>query len=104
MTLDRRRLEIGGSARYDDLTPVHHMDRVGKLMSKIEILLDQENAHLAALAQITDGAADILDDGRLYPFSRLIEYDDLWPRDQGAGDRQLLLLAAGEVAAAPPEH
>jgi hypothetical protein len=40
----------------------------------------------------------------LNAFRRLIEYQQARPRDQGAGNRQLLLLAAGEVAAAAMQH
>ena len=55
----------------------------------------------ACVAQIADGAADILDDRRLDAFGRLVEHQQLRPHDQRAADGELLLLAAGEVAAAP---
>jgi hypothetical protein len=34
----------------------------------------------------------------------LFRVEELWPGDQGAGNRQLLLLTAGQVAAAAAEH
>ena len=49
-------------------------------------------------------AADVLDDRRLDALGRLVENEELGTRHQRAADRQLLLLAAGEIAAAPPEH
>src|SRR5262249_13381271 len=71
---------------------------------KLEILLDQHDRHLALIAQIGDGAPDVLYDGGLNALGRLVQHDQLGLHYQGAGDRQLLLLAAPEVAAAPPEH
>ena len=58
----------------------------------------------ACVAQIADGAADILDDRRLDAFGRLVEHQQLRPHHQRAADGQLLLLAAGQVAAAPRQH
>ncbi len=42
---------------------------------------------------------DLLDDGRLQALGRLVEQQQLRFLHQGTGDRQLLLLAAGEDAA-----
>ena len=55
-------------------------------------------------AEPGDGAADVLDDRGLDALGRLVEDEQLRPRDQRPGDGELLLLAAGEVAAAAPEH
>ena len=35
---------------------------------------------------------------------RLVEHQQSWARHQSPADRQLLLLAAGQIAAAAPEH
>ena len=56
------------------------------------------------LAQMDDRAADVLDDRGLDALGRLVEDEEFRPRHQGAGDGELLLLAAGEIAAAPAEH
>lgn len=47
------------------------------------------------------GAADVLDDGGLDALGRLVEHERLRPRHQRATDGELLLLATGEIAAAP---
>ena len=49
-------------------------------------------------------AADLLDDGRLDALGRLVEDEKFRLRHQSASDGELLLLAAGKIAAAPPEH
>ena len=83
---------------------VHDREIVAELAGKVEILLDQHDRHVAEAAQIGDGAADVLDDRGLDAFGRLVEQQQLRPHHQRAADRQLLLLAAGEVAAAPAQH
>ena len=77
---------------------------VGERAGEVEILLDQQDRHPPLPAQVGDGAADILDDGRLDAFGRLVEHEELRLHDEGAGDGELLLLAAGEIAAAPRQH
>src|SRR6188768_3275279 len=80
--------------------PVHDSEIVAELAGKVEILFDQHDRHGAEAAQIGDGAADVLDDRGLDTLGRLVEQQQLWPHHQRAADRQLLLLAAGQVAAA----
>ena len=58
----------------------------------------------ACVAQVADGAADILDDRGLDAFGRLVEHEQLRPHHQRAADGELLLLAAGQIAAAPRKH
>ena len=58
----------------------------------------------ALLAQVGDGAADVLDDRGLDAFGRLVEEKQPGPGDERPADGELLLLAAGEVAAAPAQH
>ena len=57
-----------------------------------------------SLAQIGDRAADVLDDRGLDALRRLVEEEEAGPRHEGAADRELLLLPAGEVAAAAVQH
>ena len=51
-----------------------------------------------------DGAADVADDRGLDALGRFVEHQQFRPRHQGAADGQLLLLAAGKIAAAPAHH
>jgi len=67
-------------------------------------LFDQQDRHVAARRERCDDAADILDDGGLDPLGRLVKDQEARARDQRAGDRQLLLLTAGQIAAAPVQH
>ncbi len=97
-------VEIGAAGRIDHSAPVHHHERVAKFLREIEILLDQHDRHLAKAAQVGDRAADVLDDRGLDALGRLIEQQQARPRHQRAADGKLLLLAAGEVAAAPAQH
>ena len=53
-----------------------------------------------ARGETANDALDVLDDRRLDAFGRLVEDQQPRPRHQRARDCQLLLLAAGEVAAA----
>src|SRR6185503_11021167 len=71
---------------------------------EVEILLDKHDGHRPLVAKIGDGPADILDDRGLDPLRRLIEDKERRARHESAADRQLLLLAAREIAAAPAEH
>src|SRR5262249_37601119 len=77
---------------------------VAQLAREVEILLDQHHRDLPKTAQIPDGARDILDDRRLNALGRLVQQEQTRPHDEGPPDRELLLLAAGEIAATPAEH
>ena len=73
-------------------------------MGEFEILLDQQDRHVAALAQEGDGAADVLDHRGLDAFGRLVEYQQLGPHGERPADGELLLLATGEIATAALQH
>ncbi len=79
-------------ALLDDIVPVR--DRLGEA----EVLLHQDDGE-PLLLQLGDGAADLLDDDRGEALGRLVEQQQMRPRAQDAGDRQHLLLAAGELGA-----
>src|SRR5580658_8444164 len=97
-------VKIGAVAGIDDGAALHDGEMVAEFAGKVEILLDQHDGDLAERAQIDDGAADILDDRRLDAFGRLVEQQEPRPHHQRPPDRELLLLAAGKVAAAPAQH
>src|SRR5262245_10906890 len=77
---------------------------VAEFAGKVEVLLDQQDGDVAQVAQVGDGAGDVLDDGGLNAFGRLVEQEQPRPHHQRAADGELLLLAAGEIAAAPAQH
>ena len=91
-------------AGHGDAAAVHHGDVVGQLAGQLVVLLDQQDGEVAARRQRADRRLDVLDDGRLDALGGLVEQQQLRPGDQGAADGQLLLLAAGQVAAAPRQH
>src|SRR5450830_1281142 len=93
----------GGAAGHHFATRQHH-EAVRQRVGEVEILLAQQDADIAPLAQQPDHPFDILDDGRLDALGRLVQDDQLGLLQQRGGDRQLLLLAAGQVAAAPVQH
>ena len=58
----RRRIQRFGHALVDDFAAVHDVDVIRKLAAEVEILLDQQDRHAGAVAQVADRPADILDD------------------------------------------
>ncbi len=54
--------------------------------------------------ELAQHMADLLDDVGLNAFGRLVEQEHLGIAGQSAGDGQLLLLPAGEIAAHAPGH
>src|SRR5437667_199624 len=69
-----RRLVHGiARARKDDGTAVHHRKVVSQLAREVEILLDEDDRDLSQVAQIGDGARNVLDDGGLNTLGWLIE-------------------------------
>src|SRR5438067_7756080 len=94
-------LHVGAGAARHDLAALHDEVLVGQRASEVVVLLDQQDRHLAGDRERADGPLDLLDDRGLDAFGRLVE--DQQPRRHGErpADRELLLLAAGEVAAAP---
>src|SRR5215470_14471256 len=62
-------------AGIDDGAAVHHGEVVAELERKVEILLDQHGCDLTEVAEISNGAADVLDDRRLDAFGGLIEQE-----------------------------
>src|SRR6185312_11194073 len=68
-----------------------------------ELLLDQEDGD-PFLDQPQDHVADLVHHVGLDPFRRLVQDQELRIERQRAPHRQLLLLAAGEIAAPPAQH
>src|SRR5262245_47570604 len=102
--LECRLVHAVAGARIHDGAALHHSEMVAEFARKVEILLDQQDGDVAQVAQVGDGAGNVLDDRRLNALGGLVEQQQPRPHDQGAAYGELLLLAAGEVAAAPAEH
>src|SRR4051794_39233253 len=96
--------EIVAVALLDDLAALPQDEPVCQLAGELEILLDQQDRHAALVAQIGDGPADILDDRRLNSLGGLVEHQQARAGDESAGDRQLLLLTARQIAASAVKH
>src|ERR1700751_3760259 len=71
--LERRLVHVGPAAGVDDGAAVHDGKIVAEFAREVEILLDQHDCNLPEVAQIGDGAADVLDDRGLNPLGRLVE-------------------------------
>ena len=94
---------LARAGEHDDAA-VQHRVVVADVARPFEILLDDEDRHLALAAQMHKRAADVLDDRRLDALGRLVEDKEFGLRHQRAGDGELLLLAARKVAAAASQH
>src|SRR5260221_7609662 len=90
--------ELRRRAGMDDLAVIEHIDVIGDLQAHAHVLLDEENRD-ALVAHPRDDAEDLADDERRQALRRLVEDEQLGVEQQGAADRQHLLLAARELAA-----
>src|SRR6266852_3855893 len=81
-----------------------HQRAVTNVHHETHDLLGHNNRELAQLADLLERLGNVLDDGWLNAFSRLIQHQYLRLADQCAGDSELLLLAAGEVSAFAVAH
>ena len=97
-------IHVLAAAAGHDLAPLHDQVVVGERAGEVVVLLDQQDGHFAGRGQRPDGALDVLDDRRLDALGRLVEDEQPRAHRQRAADGELLLLAAGEVAAAPAQH
>jgi hypothetical protein len=77
---------------------------VREVEGEVEILLHQDDRHLALVAQLADHPPDQLDDVGLDALGRLVHQQDARPGDERARDGKLLLLPARQVAAAAVLH
>src|SRR5271165_2933384 len=91
--------ELGVGEGVDDFSVLHEEEAIGKSRGEAEVLFDQEDGEAVAL-ELGDGAADLLDDDRSQALGRLVEHEKARAGAQDPGDRQHLLLAARELAAA----
>ena len=94
-----RWLDLFGGALVHDVPVVDDVDALRQRQRGREILLDQHDGQ-ARRGQVAADLHQLAHDQRRKPFERLVEQDDLRIADEGAGDRQHLLLAARQVGAA----
>src|SRR5215208_5881106 len=86
----------------DDPPVLEQVVAVGERGGEAEVLLGEDDGE-AALLQPRDDLAERLDDHRREPLGDLVEEEQPRARPQDPGDREHLLLAAGEPRArAPP--
>src|SRR5687768_14905677 len=69
--------EFGDRTLGNDRAAIHDAKGVGEFLREIEILLHEQNAHLALLPQKPDRVANLIDDVRLNALSRLVEDEQL---------------------------
>src|SRR3984957_6414852 len=97
-------IELTAIAGILHRTSVHDSKIVAELAGKVEILFDQNDRDVAKAAKIRNRAPDVLDDRRLNALGRLVEQQQFRPHHQRTPDGNLLLLAAGQIAATAAEH
>src|SRR5688572_2907260 len=90
--------EIGGRRVVTDDALLHDVDAVRRIERERDVLLDEQDRDPGPVQDVDD-LADLPDHAWHQPFGRLVEQDDLRLEHHRAGDREHLLLAAGERAA-----
>ena len=89
--LQRRRRTV-----QDDGAAAHDIGAVGESEGALGVLLDEEDGD-ALGADAAEQGVDLVDDRRREPERGLVEHEELRPGKEGAGDGELLLLAAGKL-------
>src|SRR5579859_4683465 len=97
-------VQVRDGAFRDNRAAVHDVKAVGHAQAEIQILLHEQDADLPFLPDPYERLADLINDVRLDAFRGLVEDEDLGIAEHGAGDGELLLLAAAENAAFALEH
>ena len=95
---------VGDVTSVLDAPGVHHGIALGKSERELDVLLDEQDAHLPRGVELGDGVLDLHDDRRLDAFGRLVEHEHLRTGHQGPGDRQLLGLPTGQQTGGPAHH
>src|SRR5438034_3645752 len=81
--------------RVDDPAVLDEDAARGQRQDQVEVLLGQQHARAVLPRDGGHGSGDGLHDGRLETLARLVEQEQARAADDGAGDGELLLLAAG---------
>ena len=85
--------------------PLERMQNsLGHAARERQFLFDQEHGQPLFAVQLQDNIADFVNDIRLNSFGGLVENQQLRFEHERSADRELLLLPAGKIAAAPVQH
>src|SRR5690606_3507631 len=104
MATDQIGSQIGHFTIGDHPTLFHQEKVFADAARKCELLLDQDDGEFFVAIQPQQDVADLGDDVRLNALVAFIENQQRRLQHQRAANRQLLLLAAGEIAAATFAH
>src|SRR5438445_5319430 len=97
-------VQVRDGAFRDNRAAVHDVKAVGHAQAEIQILLHEQDADIPFFPDPEERVADLVNDVRLDAFGGFVEDQDLGIGEHGAGDGELLLLAAAEHAAFALEH
>src|SRR2546423_4018150 len=92
--------QLGAGSGERDRSIGHHVAAVRQLEGVEGVLLHQEHGELLARVEGADGVEDLAHDQGCKTERGLVEQEQPRPAHEGAGDRQHLLLAARQRAAA----
>src|SRR4029077_14319723 len=95
--------QFGAGAGKRDQAVDHDIAAVGELERMEGVLLDQKHGEAVLGVELSDGVEDLPHDQRRQAERRLVEHEKFWPAHQRTRDRQHLLLAARQGAAALAE-
>ncbi len=99
MPLDQFIRQFSDPSLGDDTPLFEQREAMRGAPRKDDILFDQDHGDAVLPVQLHDHVLDLLDDVGLNAFSRLVQQEDLRLRQQRPRDGELLLLAAGQIAA-----
>src|SRR5207248_2129091 len=85
-----------GWALGDHPARIEHDVALGEAQGELHVLLHQYDRQPVRRVQLRDGVLDLDDHRRLDALGRLVEQQQPGPGHEGAGDGELLRLAAGE--------
>ena len=98
------RSKVGSGTLRDDTTAIHEVEVMTDVLDEGQVLLDHDDRDLQFIDELVQDLANLLDDVRLDPFGGLVEHQHLGTTDQGARDRELLLLPSGQISSHPVRH
>src|SRR5690606_10299921 len=103
MLADQRIAKIAHAVARDDAALFHQPEFAANALGEREFLFDEQYRQPFAV-QPLDDIADLVDDVGLDAFVGFIQYQNRWFQYKSSTDRELLLLAAGQISAAPLQH
>ncbi len=89
--------QIGGGSLEADLALLHEVGAGGDLQGEVHGLLDQDDRG-AGLSQLADDLEELGDERWCQSEAELIDEEQPGTRNEGHGQREHLLLTAGEVS------